>query len=94
MRALVIVLAVAAVTGCAAQRHWAKPGVTEADFHRDSYTCAQATSRDTFEWRRGGLGWGGGPHYGSTVDKHMYRACIKAQGYQFVEDGQWQGFRD
>jgi len=36
----------------------------------------------------------GGPRYGLEVEKDLYRACMKARRYSFVEGGDWVGLRD
>jgi len=27
-------------------------------------------------------------------DKDLYRACMRARGYQLIDGGHWRGFRD
>jgi hypothetical protein len=34
------VLSAVVVSGCASTKHWSKPGVTQAEFARDSFECA------------------------------------------------------
>lgn len=88
---LLVVGGVFLLAACGTTKHWTKPGATAEDFNRDSYACAKETSRDTFRWRAPIVG---GPKYGPEVDKDMYRACLRARGYERVEGGQWEGFRD
>jgi hypothetical protein len=64
-------------TGCAT-KHWAKPGVTAEEFHRDSYACAMESRQSWFETGRS--------RFGSSTDekginKELYRACLRARGY-------------
>lgn len=88
---LVAILALAS-WGCATGRGWMKAGATEAAFDRDSYECAREA---TYTSRRAELADGTGPfREEAKTDKDLYRACMRARGYQFVEGGQWRGFRD
>jgi hypothetical protein len=86
----ILICSVGLLSGCAS-KHWSKAGATEAEFNQDSYACAQQHGRDTFQWRPP---IAGGPRYGPEVDKDLYRSCMKARGYSFVEGGNWIGIRD
>lgn len=46
--AALLAVAVVIAAGCSADLHWAKPGVTVADFQRDSYECAQRSTQHVF----------------------------------------------
>jgi hypothetical protein len=73
------------VAGCATtERGWTRPNTTEAEFNRDSYECA----REAVEWSVTA------PRIETKVNKDLYRACMRARGYQLVEGGAWRGFRD
>ena len=92
----VLVVLMAGVTGCAAPKHWAKDGATEADFNRDSWTCAQAAAQQ--EMRHVVIPAGqiavGVSKPVTAVNKDLYRACMQAYGYQRVEGGTWIGIKD
>lgn len=84
--------AIISMAACGSTKHWTKPGATAEDFNRNSWACAQQTA--TTE-RRAGFGSGGGFYNErDTVSKDRYRACLKAQGYQHVPGGAWEGLRD
>jgi len=73
------ILTAALVAGCAV-RHWSKPGATVEDFVRDSKACELEARRGVF--------------IAPPVDKRVYRSCLTARGYQYVEGGTWVGLRD
>jgi hypothetical protein len=79
-------------SGCTTERGWTKAGAVEADFNRDSYECArEATSAS----RRAAIVDGSGLIRGEVKsDKDLYRACMRARGYQLIDGGHWRGFRD
>lgn len=72
---------------CASPRGWAKAGAVEADFNRDSYECAREA---TYSRARAGAG----SFREDAAGRDLYRACMRARGYELVEGGRWQGFRD
>ena len=70
-------------------RHWTRPETTAAEFERDSFDCAkQSPGLKVRTWPRMTAG------IESSVDKDLYRNCMRARGYQFVEGGPWEGHRD
>jgi hypothetical protein len=80
-------LVLLAVAGCATtERGWTRPNTTEAEFNRDSYACAKETTSDTVRFKPFR-----GYHLAPEVDKDLYRACMRARGYQLVEGGAWRG---
>ena len=78
-----------ALAACATPRHWTRANTTEAEFHRDSFECAKESPG--FKFRAWPKMTAGG---GSTVDKDIYRSCMRARGYEFVEGRPWIGHRD
>jgi hypothetical protein len=79
-------------SGCTTERGWAKAGAAEADFNRDSYECVREA---TFASRRVAIVDGAGAIRGEAKsDKDLYRACMRARGYQLIDGGHWRGFRD
>ena len=73
------ILAAVLATGCA-EKHWAKPGATAADFERDSHACGLEARRGVF--------------IAPPVGRRVYRNCMTDRGYQRVEGGKWVGLRD
>ena len=91
-RSPLVALTMVGAVACASPRGWVRAGATEADFNRDSYECAREA---TFASRRAGITGGSGfLHEEAKADKDLYRACMRARGYQLVEGGEWRGFRD
>jgi hypothetical protein len=78
-------------SGCTTERGWAKAGAAEADFNRDSYEC---TREATFVSRRAVVDGSGALRGEAKSDKDLYRACMRARGYQLIDGGHWRGFRD
>jgi hypothetical protein len=79
-------------SGCTTELGWAKAGAAEADFNRDSYECAREA---TVASRRAAIVDGPGAVRGEAKsDKDLYRACMRARGYQLIDGGHWRGFRD
>jgi hypothetical protein len=76
-------------SGCTTERGWAKAGAAEADFNRDSYECVREA---TVASRRAAIV--DDPGGEAKSDKDLYRACMRARGYQLIDGGHWRGFRD
>jgi hypothetical protein len=72
---------------CASSRGWTKAGAVETDFNRDSYECAREA---TYSRARAGAGM----FREDAAGRDLYRACMRARGYELVEGGRWRGFRD
>jgi hypothetical protein len=82
---------VVAGSGCTTERGWAKAGAAEADFNRDSYECAREA---TFASRRTDVDGSGAVRGEVKSAKDLYRACMRARGYQLLDRGHWRGFHD
>lgn len=91
IRLFLLLPSVVALAGCGSTLHWTKPGVTEAEFNRDSLECAKESRSETFQWKPP---IAGGPRYGPELDKDMYRACMRARSYSRNDPNGWRGFRD
>jgi hypothetical protein len=76
------------LTGCGSH-HWSKAGVTEQEFHADSYDCAKTSSSDGASFTRFG-----GYQQGTTVSKDLYRSCMRARGYVRDGNGTMIGVKD
>jgi len=63
-------LAVLLAAGCSSS-YWTKPGVTDAEFYRDSHACAQeaSPSRDAPGVER------------LKISEDLYRGCLLDRGY-------------
>jgi hypothetical protein len=85
---ILVGIALVMLGACASKLGWTKAGAVETDFNRDSYECAREA---TYTRVRAGGGFLGEER---TVGKDLYRACMRARGYELVEGGQWHGFRD
>ena len=88
-----VVLAVTApimvLFGCSAPLHWTRTGVTQADFHRDSFECAKQSTATRRSFT---------PLFGyserQVVNEELYRLCLQSKGYQRVVGGPWVGVHD
>jgi hypothetical protein len=70
-------------------RHWSRAATTEVEFHRDSFECGkQSQGFEVKTWPR--MTAGGR----TTIDKGLYRSCMRGRGYELVEGGSWIGHRD
>jgi hypothetical protein len=90
--AIAVLVLVVSGSGCTIERGWTKAGAAEADFNRDSYECAREA---TLASRRAAIVDGSSLSRGEAKsDKDLYRACMRARGYQLIDGGHWRGFRD
>lgn len=82
MQKFVIVLAAAAVAGCATQQvYWQFPsGGTEQQFDKDDYACMQETQQQTSSAYVNP--YGGTAESGTTTNVYLYKACMNARGYR------------
>src|SRR5262245_2110372 len=92
-RVAVAGMMVIALASCGPSKHWTKAGATYDDFARDSRGCETVATRVY-----GGSASGFHPFMSfrssgqhADVSKTMYQTCMREQGYEHVEGGQWIG---
>lgn len=83
---LVALLAPLLVCGCAPQRQWTKPGLSQARFDQDAARCrkeaARATSLDPFSTEANqGL-------ERSVAQEKRFEQCMFAKGYRLEDDSE------
>jgi hypothetical protein len=84
LRVLVLLICIGVAPGCARQRAYDRPGVTDADRARDAEECRKA---NTVPRVPGPLVLSGGRlvrHPFGDLDRHGYTLCMEAQGYRIT----------
>jgi hypothetical protein len=72
--AIITTIAALGLGGCA-EYAWTKPGLTQADFNRDSYNCEKDMRQS---------GYFGGGLVGALNAQAFEERCMTAQGYSKV----------
>lgn len=90
-RLLLFTLLVFAACG-GTTKGWTRPQTTTQQFETDSYRCSHEARQSVWKFGRAL------PRESSTekqtVNKDLYRSCMRANGYQLVDGEEWEGFRD
>lgn len=82
MGGLALLAALIVINGCAPQRQWTRPGVTQSEFDRDAAQCrhetAKSTQREPFSLDAGN---GHGLERSVTQEK-LFEQCLFSKGYR------------
>lgn len=66
------------LSGCAGQTYWDKPGATQADLRRDSYSCERDARQS---------GYYGSGIIGAINMQEFFGRCMEAQSYTLRRQG-------
>ena len=84
-RQIVILLVVAAATGCATGTYWHRDNTSQLQWEQDRYECMASSQSNTSSAYVNP--YGGAAQSGTSTNTPLYEACLQARGYRKGKTG-------